>query len=403
MIRAKGNLRFLQILILTVSFLTGCSEKQNLDRKKYSIYTMAKDYKEYIIQLDDLSSGYIDPVKNGARTYPKQIWFDLIVQNGFYYRLERKTHYFLKYTIENNQYIPVDSVAIPPLTYLDNYNWVHPDTLLLLSYDRKISRLSYARINVKTMKAEVGKMPLSLPKAPYNSMSVGFSELRNKQLLVGYSYHQISSQNFITTDTAYVDILSYPELKWLKTLKDHRSTYPGGSNTAQPNTFSDKKGDFYFLTCPGLALGNHPDKPTALYRIRKNEDTIDSTYFWNISESIKNHGYGLWNIGDGKAILRSERRDLFKGVEDHYKVPHIEFFVLDLKQKTTKKLDLPLDKGTSRQCVLVENGRVYISINSDTGGNYIWIYDPETDNLTKGLKLSGEVDYILRMEMLYED
>lgn len=404
MMRAQGNPVILTILFFTgLSFLSGCSEKQRTESKKYSIYTMAKDYKEYITQVDDLSSGAIDPLKNGARTYPKQIWFDLIVKDGFYYRLERKTQYFLKYTIENNRYTPVDSVHISPLTYLDNYNWVHPDTVLLISYDRKMSALSYARVNVKTMKANVGIMPVALPKAPFNSMSVGFSELRNRQLLIGYSYHEITSQNFRTTDTAYVDILSYPELKWQKTLKDTRSTYPGGANTAQPNTFTDENGDFYFLTCPGIASGNHPDKPTALYRIRKDQDSIDSTFFWNISESIKNHAYGLWNIGDDKAILRSERRDLFTGVEDHYKVPHIEFYILDLKLKTAKKLVLPLDKGTSRQCVLVENGTVYLSINSDSGGNYIWIYNPKTESLTKGLKLNGAIDYILRIEKLHED
>ncbi|MBE9463322.1 DUF4374 domain-containing protein [Dyadobacter subterraneus] len=402
--RAQGSLTFFKILFLiSIGFISGCSENSAPETRTYSIYTMAKDYKEYIIQVDNLSSGKADPVKNGARTYPKQIWFDLIVRDGFYYRLHRKTHYFLKYTVQNNQYVPVDSVEIAPLTYLDNYNWVHPDTLLLISYDRKNAGLRYAKVNVKNMKARLGIMPVALPKAPFNSMSVGFSELRNKQLLVGYSYHSITSSNFSTTDTAYVDILSYPELKWQKTLKDSRSTYPGGANTAQPNTFQDEKGDFYFLACPGIALGNHPDKPTALYRIRKDENTIDSTFFWNISESIKNHGYGLWNIGNGKAILRSERRDLFTGVEDHYKVPHIEFYVLDLKQKTIKKLDLPLDKGTSRQCVLVEKGNVYISINSDTAGNYIWIYNPDTETLTKGLKLDGDIDYILRVEKLYED
>lgn len=404
MMRAQGNLTFLKIFFLIgIGLTSGCSEKQSLDRKKYSIYTMAKDYKEYIIQVDDLSSGEIDPIKNGARTYPKQIWFDLIVKDGFYYRLERKSHYFLKYSIENDRYVAVDSVEISPLTYLDNFNWVHPDTLLLISYDRKISRLSYARVNVKTMKANVGIMPVALPKPPFNSMSVGFSELKNNQLLIGYSYHEITSHNFRTTDTAYVDLLSYPELKWQKTLKDTRSTYPGGANTAQPNTFKDESGDFYFLTCPGIAFGNRLDKPTVIYRIKKNEDSIDTTFFWNISETIKNNAYGLWNIGDGKAILRSERRDLFAGVEDHYKVPHIDFFVLDLKQKTVKKLDLPLDKGTSRQCVLVENGTVYLSINSDTGGNYIWIYNSKTESLTKGLKLNGAIDYILRIEKLYQD
>jgi hypothetical protein len=198
-------------------------------------------------------------------------------------------------------------------------------------------------------------------------------------------------------------MLSYPELKVQKTLKDSRSTYPGGANTAQQNTFTDDKGDFHFLACPGIALGNNPDKPTAMYRIKKDEDDLDSTFFWNISASIKNHAYGLWDIGNNQAIIRSERRELFTGIEDHYKVPHIEFYILDLLTKTTKKLDLPLDKGTSRQCVLVENGLVYISLNSETDGNFIWTYNPKDGSLEKGLQLSGEVDYILRIEKLYED
>jgi len=401
--RAQDNLTTLKIFtFLGLIFLFGCSEKQTSERQQYSIYTMADDNKEYINQTNDLSSGELDPIQKGVRTYPKQIWFDLIVKDGFYYRLERKTNYFLKYTVENKRYIPVDSVKLPGMSYLDNYNWVHSDTVFLTSFDRRISKLNYARVNVKTMKAEVGTLPVSLPKSPFNSMSVGFSMVRTGKLFLGYTYHEITSQHFKTADSIYVDVFTYPDLQPIKTIKDSRSSYPGGANTAQPNTFTDANGDFYFLACPGIALGNNPEKPTSLYRIKKDEDDLDSTFFWNISESIKNHGYGLWNIGNGKAIIRSERKDLFSGVEDHYKVPHIEFYVLDLNKKTTKKLELPLDKGTSRQCILVENGLVYLSVNSESG-NYIWIYNPDDGTLKKGLKIRDDIDYILRIEKLYED
>lgn len=401
--RAQGNLTTLKIFVLlTITYLFGCSEKQTSERQKYSIYTMADDSKEYINQVDDLSSGELDPVINGARTYPKQIWYDLIVKDGFYYRLERKTNFFLKYEVIKNKYTPIDSVALPGMSYFDNYNWVHPDTVFLASYDRKTSRLSYARIDVQNMKAETGNLPVSLPKSPFNSMSIGFSMLKKNKLFLGYTYHKISQTHFETADTVYVDILTYPGLKPVKTIKDSRSTNPGGANTAQPNTFTDQKGDFYFLACPGIALGNNPDLPTSLYRIKKNDDELDSTFYWNISEAIKNHAYGLWDIGNGKAIIRSERKDLFTGVEDHYKVPHIEFYLLDINKKTTQKLDLPLDKGTSRQCVLVENGLVYLSINSESG-NYIWIYNPNVNTLTKGLKIKDDIDYILRIEKLFED
>lgn len=399
---AKGKLITEITFFSFLALLLSCSPKTDQERKKYSIYTMAKDDSESIVQVDDLSSGEINPKESGTRTYPKQIWYDLIVKDGFYYRLENKNSYFLKYKVENNKYTPVDSVLLSGLSYLDNYNWLDADTLFLISYNRLPSRLSYARVNIKTMKAEVGLLPTQLPTPPLTSMSIGFSERRDNQLLLGYTYHKTTSdQQYTSIDTLYVDFLSYPELKLQKTVKDIRSTYPGSVNTGQPASFRDENGDFYFLACPGIALGNRPEKPTAIYRIKKDEDSLDSSYFFNISASkIQNHGYGLWNIGDGKAIIRSERKELFTGLTDHYKIPHVEFYVLDLGKQTVKKLDLPLDKGTSRQCILVENGLVYISINSDEAGNYIWKYDLKTEKLERGLHITGAIDYILRIEPL---
>lgn len=401
---SKGN-PFLVIfsILLGLNILSSCSDQSASQQKKYSIYVMAKDGKEYISQVDSLSAGIISPIKNGARVFPKQIWYDLIVQNGFYYRLDRKSNYFIKSTVKDNRFVPVDSVYLKDFTFIDNYNQIHPDTLFIVSFNHKTGKLQSAKVNPKTLKAEIKNFPIPLPFGGYNAMSVGFTLFKTNKLFAGYTYHAIAAGQYKTSDTAYVAVLSYPELKLEKVLKDTRSTYPGGNNTAQPNTFTDEKGDFYFLACPGIALGNHPDLPTAIYRIRKEQDVLDSTFFFNISQSsIKNHGYGLWYIGNNQAIIRSERRALFTGIEDHYKIPHVEFHVLDLYTKVIKKLDLPLDKGTSRKCVLVENGLAYISLNSDTGNN-IWIYNPQDGSLKKGLQLHGDIDYILRIEKLHEN
>lgn len=403
---SKGHPFFIIFsILLGFNILSGCSEKSASERKKYSIYVMAKDGKEYIYQVDSLSKGAINPIKNGAQVFPKQIWYDLIVKNGFYYRLDRKSNYFIKSTVKDSRFQPLDSVFLKDFTFIDNYNWTHPDTLFIVSFNNKTGKLQSAKVNPETLKAEIQTFPLPLPSGRYNAMSVGFTYFDKAKLFAGYTYHSISAaQQYKTSDTAYVAVLRYPELKLEKILKDTRSTYPGGNNTAQPNTFSDEQGDFYFLACPGIAMGNHPNLPTAIYRIQKDQEVLDSTFFFNIStSSIENHGYGLWYIGNHQAIIRSERRTLFTGIEDHYKVPHVEFHLLDLNTKTTKKLDLPLDKGTSRQCVLVENGLVYISLNSDADGNFIWVYNPQDSSLKKGLSLQGDIDYILRIEKLYED
>ncbi|CAG5003376.1 hypothetical protein DYBT9275_03138 [Dyadobacter sp. CECT 9275] len=403
--RASGNfLIYIVFALLTFNALLGCSDSPTNDKKRFSIYVMAKDASEYIISTNDLSQGEVDPVKTGAKVSPPQIWYDLIVKDGSYFRVNQKTNFFVRFNIRNNEFIPTDSVKLSQFSYIDTYSWLHPDSLLLISYNRKSEKVRYAKVNTRTLEASTGDLAIPLPVPPYNSMSVGFTDVWHQKLFAGYTYHSTRiPQGYTTSDTAYVAIMDYPSFKPIKTLKDTRSTYPGGTNTAQPNTFRDEKGDFYFLACPGVALGNHPGKPTALYRIKAGDEVLDSSYFFNISASpIQNHAYGLWYIGNGKAIIRSERKGLFKGMEDHYKVPHVAFHVLDLATKTVKKLDLPLDKGTSRRCVLVEKGLVYISINSDTQGNYIWMYNPKDHSLKKGLKLAGNLDYILRIERLYD-
>ncbi|MNV42972.1 hypothetical protein D3C71_1346750 [compost metagenome] len=170
----------------------------------------------------------------------------------------------------------------------------------------------------------------------------------------------------------------------------------------QPYSFNDEKGNYYFMTCPGIALGNRADRPTGIFRINTGEDALDRNYFFNISGSIiNNHAYGIWYVGGGLAIIRTERKDLFKGLSDHYSTAHFEFYLLDVYAgKVLKKLALPLDKGTRRASIVVSGDIAYISINSTKEGNYIWLYNIKTGSLTKGLQLAGNTDFIMRMDQL---
>lgn len=363
---------------------------------------MSKDHIQYVIQTDTLDEGAINPIKNGAPILaPKRIWYYMFVRNGSYYYINRQTDYLVRNRVINNQFTPIDSLYLFDMRDLENYNWYHPDSLLIISYPGKMKSPLYARVNTTTMKASIGVLPIPLPAAPFNNMTVGFSDVRKNQLWVGYSTHFSSPEQYSSSDTVYVAKLDYPSLKLNKVFRDGRSTYPGSTNTAEQSSFRDEKGDFYFLACPGFARGGIPNQPTAIYRIKAVANEPDSSYFFNISTSpIANHAYGMWYIGNGKAIIRSERKELFKTFQDHYTLPHMEFHEVDLATKAVHKLDLPLDKGTSRTCVLTENGLVYISLNSDKEGNYIWVYDPKNKSVKKGLKLEGEVDYIFRLEKL---
>lgn len=398
---ASRLLFFIPILVFILGCNTEKPDKQGDNRKKYSIYAMMKDGKEYISQVDSIASGNLNP-SQGAKVVPTPLYYDLIVRDGHYYRVDRKTSRFIKITIVNNVFTEESSLQLDGFNNLENYNWISADSILLIGGDATMQKVRFAKVNVKEMFAVQGSLPIPSPFGTFNSMSVGFSKFDNDRLLVGYTYHTTHAlKGYTTSDTIYTEVLHYPGMKSIGRMKDTRSAYPGGFTTNQSHDFTDEHGDFYFIACPGIALGNNPGKPTAIFRIKKGESHIDPDYFFNISASpIRNHGYGLWFIGDGKAIVRTERQGLFTGMKDHYRVPQMDFFVVDLATKSTNRLNLPLDKGTARQCVLVENGLVYITVNSDAEGSYVWIYDPKSGALRKGLKFKGDVDYILRLERL---
>ncbi len=391
----------LPVLLVTLLCFSGCTEHQQEELtggSAYSLYIMDKEGNEYLVPVSSLKKDTVNPEKQGIKISQKEIHRDMIVNDGFYYYKQGEK--FIKYTVEQGALKEAGSVKLADF-YLANYRWVDQDTLLLFAVDYDSYKVKYARVNVADMTVREGTITLPGAYPKYNFMMVGFSELRNQQLFIGYTYYAEEASGYSALDTVYVAVLSYPEMKVQQIRKDTRSVNPGGENMVEPGSFSDETGDFYFLACPGVAMGNHPSKPTGLYRIKANEDRLDSSYFFNLSESsIRNHAYSIYYIGGGKAIVRSERKDLFTSWNDHWKVPHFEFYVVDLSAQSVKRLLLPLDKGTRRQCVLVENGKVYISVNSDIGGNCIWEYDPEHETLVKGLSLTGNTDYIMRMDKI---
>lgn len=401
----RGFVHLVLFVLLCVVLLPGCREqsreKELIAGKKYSVYAMMKNGKEYILQIDSLASGEINPEKSGASVVPAPLYYDLIVRDGKYYSVDRRTGSFVRYKIRKGEFVRDTAIAVTGFSSVENYNWLSQDSLMILGYDDEARKVRYVKIDVRDLSITQGTVPIPAPFGNYNWLSIGFSQFLENKLYVGYCYHSSSLDNYTTGDTIYTAILDYPQLKTFKTLKDTRSVYPGGVNTRQTHSFVTENGDFYFIACPGIASGNYPEKPTGIFRIKKSRDEIDPGYFFNISTSaIKNHGYGFWYVGNGKAIVRTERKGLYTGMKDHYKVPHFDFFLLDLENQTTSRLALPLDKGTSRQCVLVENATVYITVNSGNEGCYVWLLNAETGSLKKGLKLSDDTEYILRLERL---
>lgn len=382
---------------------SGCDDKNTstgTDTLCYSLYIMDKEGNEFLVPVASLEKDSIVPEETGIKLDLQQMQRDLIVRDGYCYR--KSGDLFHKYRITEKALVPSGTVKLEDF-YVYNYLWLHQDTLLLIAIDKSSQQVKYAKVYTPEMQlVQTAPMDIRPPFGKYSFISVGVSYLKNDRLFVGYAYHFHGAKDLYTTgDTSYVAVLKYPEMRVLNVIRDTHSTYPGNENTIEPGSFADENGDFYFIASPGVAMGNHPTKPTGIYRIKKDDTTLDSSYFFDISSSpVNNHAYSIYYIGNGKAIIRNERKDLFTSWNEHWKVPHFEFYVLDLKTHQVTKLALPLDKGTRRQCVLWEGNNVYISINSDKEGNYIWIYNLKDGSLTKGLKIGGNSDFILRMDKM---
>jgi len=390
------------LLLLLIVFFIGCSsrDQSNSSSNNYSLYIMNKNLGNTIVTTNSIDSGTINILKDGI-DLPTQ-YFDrsIIVHNGFFYHI--KSGKFIKFEMQENA---LTEIAAIPMSnqHIENMNWQGKDTLLLFTLDNKTySKLHYYKIDVKKFEI-LQKEEIHLPVAPskFPIVSIGFSTLHQNNLIMGYTYNKVINEtDFTTIDTMYFATLDPQTLKIKSIQKDNRSTYPGGVNTVQSYSFHDERGNFYFMSCPGIALGNNLSKPTAIFRIPNNTTTVDSSYFFNLTATNQNHAYGMWYLGNNEAIIRSERKDLYNDFSDHHSTYQFEYYVVDLLKQTATKLTLPYDKGTRKESVLVENGKAYITIDDKDDNHQVWIYNIQTKKISTGLKLDKETDFIVRIDKL---
>lgn len=393
---------FLSLLLLhlVISCRTEDGGK-NIDGK-FSLYTMNKDLRNTIITSNTIDSGNLTISKNGIDIPTQQFDRSIIVKDRHFYFL--RAGKFRKYSLGSNGLKEIAQLAMQD-QHIENINWLDRDTLLLFTSDNNTNRQLWVyKITVNDFKInQQQQIKLSTSAADFNVLSIGFSTIHQQQLLVGYTFNKVINEtDFTTIDTLYVATLDKTTFKLENIQKDTRSTYPGGLNTVQSYSFHDENGNFYFMSCPGIALGNRPSKPTAIFRIDSNSTHINPTYFFNLTANTRNHAYGMWYLGNSQAIIRSERRDRYTDFSDHHSTYQFEYYVVDLISRTTKKLNLPLDKGTRKESVLVENGKAYIAIDDVKDQHQVWVYDIKSKSIQVGLTLDQATDFIVRIDRLHQ-
>lgn len=390
----------LLIFLFCVCLVSCNQDNKQTAASEFSLLLLLKDNSQALLLSD-----HLDSVGSNTATLniPKTLNFhrEFIVKDGFYYQVNYKNNYFRKFSITEKGLVAIDSILIEK-NYLESAIWVNnSDTLLLSTIDASqqdignlfvIDTKNFSLLSKKTL-------PIPPVKGEFNILNIGVMNLQDNKLWLAYSYSKyIELDDYTTSDSMYFMTLEWPTLAILHQQKDSRSTYPGGLNFIQSYSFTDENGDLYFMSCPGIALGNNDSKPTALFRKNKNSLAVDSSYMIDISDRIGNHAYGMWYIGKQEAIIRSERKDLYSTFSTHHSTYQFEYYIVNLKTGTLTKINVPLDKGTRKENVWVKENKVYIAIDDDKDQHAIWIYDKQTQNVQKGLTVPNNTNFILRLD-----
>ena len=392
------SLRIIAIFLVLFS-ISGC-EKRNTgnveEGTKYSAVLCIGSWPNiayYISGIPSLTSGTISLKGNGAEMTGKVYAQDVIQKDGFYYHANAGSGRLGKYHVENGVLITDKEIPFSWLSWA-SYTWVDNNTLVIIGEGKGEAR--YAIIKVDKMTLKIGRLTLNAIPSGFQVYNIGFAEYRNNKIFLGYGFGSNDWTNYPKMPVypkSYVAVIDYTSMNVEKSIEETRSNGLGGSSVYAPSSFIDENNDLYFISDP-VNIYDYKSN-SAMYRIKSGSTEIDPTYFFNFSAAANGEkAPAMWYIGNGKAIVRS--RIAGESIDtDHY------YRIIDVKTGTMiKKLDLPADKGERMvNAVIVEDGKAFIVVNA-ADRDYIWQYNPATDQLTKGVEFIGGIDYILRIEKL---
>lgn len=193
------------------------------------------------------------------------------------------------------------------------------------------------------------------------------------------------------TDSAEVAVFTYPELEYVKTIKDGR-TGPIGGWATNSGLFKDDTGDVYALSHTNRANGYSQSNPTAGFlRINKNEVDFDSNYFFDLTKT--GEGYTTANaLYLGGSKVYAEMNVKFRSEQTAWSDGPLKPAVIDLSAKSVNYFEgCPEHFGPGRDIesiALYDDAYIYNPITTENG---IYIYRMNTADMsvTRGAKVNA--------------
>lgn len=195
--------------------------------------------------------------------------------------------------------------------------------------------------------------------------------------------------NFTTTDTTYIGIFSYPELKFEKTIRDGRGSHIGNW-WAQQGLAVDNKGDAYVWFSANEASLASKNK-SGFLRIKKGTDEFDKDYYFDI-ESLGNGKIARGSyLKDDKFLMTVYNKgEQAEGVGGGL----VKLYIVDIQtKKMTEIKEIPAHEQQGyKDVVFVEKdgSKAYYACQSLEDKQY-YTYTIDINNATakRGLKFVG--------------
>ncbi len=388
-------------------------------KEKYYVAVLTGDKNsktDILVPTNDLESGEINPVGNGYEllkySHYQQLGDDIVVID--YFNQSKEIFKFVeKYDKLEKQGSLNVGLNVFNQTMVDENTSIYAGSQLTGFDDREFYVVDTKNMQLKnTIKLKLEQNKLQLATA----IPTGILYRDGKVFL---SYINTLSTNFSAislplANEAKIAVLSYPDLKIEKTIKDLRCPNLGRLQ-CQTALQQDEKGDIYTFATSSVYCGMiSPLIPyvakakSGILRIKKGETDFDKDFHINF-EKIK-PGYkinDMYYVADGKVVLRivkedqsffnqaNIRKNAWGAVDGKQNI--LETGILDLNTKEfTMLTEIPKSNGTFTSPYLVEGTKVYFQVSKPNEYSNIYSIDVATKQVKKGANVKGLVTAILK-------
>jgi len=390
------------IALALVTVLNSCSSSDDNDetvdpveetQEKYTVWLQIGSWPnttQYVLGTNSLTEGTVNLTGHGAEVTGKSA-YGIITKGGYYYYYNTTSGRFSKFKYEKELYNTVLEVPYTHMADVSGFTWINDKTLFLIGTNGDQNKVHYSVVDIETLKMTNGVMDAPAIATGYNYFNLGNIEFTNGKVFFQFGYTGDWPNPW--QNKTYIGVVDYATLKYEKTLESATSAGPGTNKLWLSSSFVDDSGNTYFST--NVEWSSISGRKSAIYRIKKGTTELDASYTVNQS-TLGYEGVGLWYIGGTKAILKYIDTAITGSTHIY------AFAVMDLETgKITRKLtEIPADGDAYIQNIIVEDGKVFMITNAETGKDYVYIYDIAAQTVKTGLELVGGYDWVLRLDKM---